>query len=54
MSNFNFAKTATSIKKSCRADPNDKNYLLCKIKEQKIKNINGEVKSFFLPLLFFY
>lgn len=37
-----FRSNANSVMKVCRMDPKDNNYMICKIKETKTQNINGE------------
>lgn len=42
-SNFSIVSHGSSIQKVCKNDPNDKNYMVCTVKERKLKNENGEV-----------
>lgn len=32
-----------SVSRECRNDPQDQNFMICKVKETKTENINGKV-----------
>ena len=40
---MNFSSGGSSTSKVCRIDPDDNNFMICKVKETRNENVNGEV-----------
>lgn len=51
--NFFMSRQGISTQKTCRTDPNDQNYVICKVKETKLINENGKVNRNSLFFIFF-
>ena len=42
--NFFISRQGSSLSKVCRTDPKDNKFMICNIKEKKLRNENGQVK----------
>lgn len=51
--NFFLSRQGISTQKSCKTDPNDQNFMICKVKETKLIKENGEVNKKYIFFLIF-